>query len=273
MKIFRTLFMLLAMLQSQTGTADVLVLVHGYLGSADSWERSGINSLLDQQGWKRTGLFTPGPTGPRLLTTGNVNADNNVYDVTLPSIAPIPVQADFLQNMLDQIRAVHPDENLIIAAHSAGGVVARLALVRAGAKHVKQLITIASPHLGTSRAEQALDVTADQGPLNVVKSFFGGNTYDTLKHSRPLLADLTYPRPGNLLNWLNLQPHPDIEYVSVIRANPAGVPGDDIVPGFSQDMNNVPVLRGRSLVMITPAPHELNARDAGVILSLLRQDS
>ncbi len=271
MKPLKNLILLLALTFNSLASADVLVLVHGYLGSADSWERSGINSILDANGWKRTGLFVPGPAGPQLLTTGNIKAENNVYDVTLPSIAPVPVQAQYLLNMLNQVRAVHPGEDIIIAAHSAGGVVARLALVSGGAQNVKELITIASPHAGTARADQALDITANDGPFNIVKSFFGGSAYDALKHSRPLLADLTYPRPGNLLNWLNLQPHPDIKYVSVIRINPAGLPGDDIVPGFSQDMNNVPALRGKSEVLLTPSPHQLNPGDATALLTLLNQ--
>ena len=41
--------------------ADVLVLVHGYLASADSWEISGINNLLDANGWKRGGLISSSP--------------------------------------------------------------------------------------------------------------------------------------------------------------------------------------------------------------------
>ena len=270
MKILKHLLPVLLLASSQYAAADVLVLVHGYLGSADSWERSGINSILDANGWRRTGLFVPGPAGPQLLTTGHVQAQNNVYDVTLPSTAPVPVQAGFLGNMLDRLRAIHPDEDIIIAAHSAGGVVARMALVSGGAAQVKKLITIASPHLGTGRAHQALEAT-DDGPFNIVKSFFGGSTYDVLKHSRPLLAELTFPRPGNLLAWLNVQAHPDIEYVSVVRTNPAGIPGDDIVPGFSQDMNNAPALRGKSQLMFTPAPHELNPGDATTLLALLNQ--
>lgn len=269
MKTLTVLLVLAATLFGQPVSADVLVLVHGYLGSADSWERSGINRILDANGWKRTGLFVPGPAGPQLLTTADIQAHNNVYDLNLPSVAPIPVQAQYLLHMLHQVRAIHPDEDIIIAAHSAGGVVARLALVSGGAQQVKQLITIASPHVGTARADQALNLTANHGPFNLVKSFFGGRTYDALRHSRPLLADLTHPRPGNLLNWLNLQPHPDIDYVSVIRTNPAGVPGDAIVPGFSQDMNNVPALRGRSQAVLTPAPHPLGPADAVLLLALL----
>ncbi len=262
---------LLVFIFSQAVQADVLVLVHGYLGSADSWERSGINTILDEHGWKRTGLFVAGGAQPKLLTTDNLEADNNVYAVNLPSEAPVVVQADMLLGMLAQIRQLHGSEAITIVGHSAGGVVARLALVRGGAQNVTRLITIASPHTGTSRAEQALDVTANHGPFNMVKSFFGGRDYEALRHSRGLLFDLSRPRPGSLLYWLNVQPHPDISYVSVIRTDPVGFAGDDIVPGSSQDMNNVPALFGKSAVMTTPAGHTLVAQDGVTILDLLKR--
>ena len=40
-------------------SADVLVLIHGYMGSPDSWEKTGINNLLENYGWQRGGLILP----------------------------------------------------------------------------------------------------------------------------------------------------------------------------------------------------------------------
>ena len=117
--------------------------------------------------------------------------------------------------------------------------------------------------------KQALNITDNHGPFNVVKRFFGGSGYDALKESRILLQDLLYPRPGSLLYWLNAQPHPDIEYISVVRMRPDGFAGDHIVPGFSQDMNNVPALQGKSRVIATPTTHFLTPMDAGLLLSEL----
>ena len=137
----------------------LLVLVHGYLASPDSWEESGINAVLDSQGWKRGGIFKYSPVGPQLFEAESMDAKNTVYVVDLPSEAPVIVQSDLLLGMLKTIRQRQPDEPLIIVGHSAGGVVARMSLVRAGAENVVALITIASPHVGTTRAEQAIDVT------------------------------------------------------------------------------------------------------------------
>jgi pimeloyl-ACP methyl ester carboxylesterase len=273
MRIFiNILFLLLISTTGFNARADILVLVHGYLGSADSWEASGINSLLDANGWKRGGLITsaPGSVSPVYVGPGK-DAGNKVYMVDLPSEAPILIQTDQFIAMLATVQTMHPGESLIIVGHSAGGVVARTALVRGNIQNVKALITIASPHVGTTRANQAIEATDESGPIGVVKSFFGGSGYDTLRRSRGLLFDLAHPQPGSLLYWLNTQQHPDIKYVSVVRLNPVGFAGDELVPGYSQDMNNVPTIHGNSSVVVTPAGHTLVAQDADTLLQILNQ--
>lgn len=259
------------LLATTTLQADVLVLVHGYHANANTWEHSGINKVLEANGWKRGGLFTRSPTGPQLLETRDKDATNKVYVVDLPSEAPVIVQSDLLSDMLNTIRQRQPDEPLIIVGHSVGGVVARMSLVRAGGENITALITIASPHTGTTRAEQAIDATNEFGPFGMVKNMFGGRRYDALKRSRGLLFDVTRPYPGNMLYWLNSQKHPDIRYYSVVRLNPVGLAGDNLVPGYSQDMNNIPALRSHCSVIITPAGHALVMQDAKTILDILDQ--
>ncbi len=257
---------------SVNAKADVLVLVHGYLASADSWEVTGINTLLDANGWKRGGLISSAPAmiAPVLVGPGK-DAENKVYAVDLPAEAPIIVQTDQFLAMLATIQALHPDEDLVIVGHSAGGIVARTALVRNNIQHVKALITIASPHVGTTLANRALKATDESGFFGGLKSFFGGSGYHTLRRSRGLLFDLAHPYPGSLLYWLNAQPHPDIKYVSVVRLDPVGFAGDELVPGYSQDMNNVPPLHGKSSVIITPAGHNLVAEDGVTLLQILNE--
>jgi pimeloyl-ACP methyl ester carboxylesterase len=252
--------------------ADVLVLVHGYLASADSWEVTGINTLLDANGWKRGGLISSAPaTAAPVLVGPGKDATNKVYVVDLPAEAPIIVQTDQFMAMLSTIQALHPDESMIIVGHSAGGIVARTALVRGNIQNVKALITIASPHVGTTLANRALKVTDESGIFGGIKSFFGGSGYDTLRRSRGLLFDLAHPYPGSLLYWLNAQQHPDIKYVSVVRLDPVGFAGDELVPGYSQDMNNIPAIHGKSSVIITPAGHTLVAEDGTTLLQILNE--
>jgi len=254
---------------SASAHSDIMLLIHGYLGDATSWEKSGINDELDQHGWKRAGMFKGSPQGPKLFLAEKTDSANQVYVATLPSEAPIMTQTDVLKNIIDVIQQQHPNEKIIMVGHSAGGVVARMALIRHNLQNIKALITIASPHIGTGRADQALDITANHGPFNMVKRFVGGNNYDALENSRGLMIDLRHPQRGNMLYWLNSQAHPKILYASIIRLNNQGNTGDYYVPGFSQDMNNVPVLQGQSSTYTTPTSHFLVRQDANTLLSII----
>ncbi|RTZ73422.1 MAG: hypothetical protein DSZ00_06475 [Gammaproteobacteria bacterium] len=134
-----------------------------------------------------------------------------------------------------------------------------------------RLITIAAPHLGTDKAIRALDAVDDDGMFGFIKEWFvkreiGNGLYRTLKVSRGILFNLVPPAPGTLLYWLNIQPHPDIEYISIVRSAGYVIAGDLVVPPFSQDMNQVPALRGKSKVYITYQGHELTPAD-GVLLA------
>ncbi|MCG8427787.1 MAG: alpha/beta fold hydrolase [Chromatiales bacterium] len=262
------LLVLTVLFCSATAKADVLVLVHGYLGSGHSWEQSGVNAVLEQNGWIRAGLLFSGPQGIQIIPVAGGDAANKVYAVELPSTAPLTLQADHLRAMLNTLSARHPDEPIILAGHSAGGVVARLALVRSGVGNIKALITIASPHLGTGRAIQALEATNSSGPTGFLKNMFGGSTYHTVKNSWGALLDLTPPRPGNMLYWLNGQTHPDIAYYSVVRSGPTGL-GDELVPLYSQDMNNIPALQGKVEVRMAHAAHSLTPQDGATLVDIL----
>jgi triacylglycerol lipase len=260
----RFLIILLLMV-STAAKADVAVLVHGYLGSASSWDLSGVSGSLFQQGWQPGGVLTPGG----LLPAPVRGVSNKVfYTVALPSMAPIGVQADLLRRMLGLVEQRHPNEPVILIGHSAGGVVARMLLVQGGVKTPKALITIAAPHLGTLRAVEALEETDDSFPVSVVKEFFAGELYGVVRDSWEVLLDLTPEQPGNLLFWLNRQQHPDIEYISVVRPGPIGA-GDELVPAFSQDMNNVVALKGKSRVVTTPVSHALQPADGRLLGELL----
>jgi pimeloyl-ACP methyl ester carboxylesterase len=260
----KRLLILTMLLFSTAIQADVAVLVHGYLGSATSWEISGITHALERQGWRRAGVATP----RGILPAPTAGKGNSFYTVDLPSMAPVGVQADLLVRMLGALSQRHADESIILIGHSAGGVVARMALVTGRVQQPKALITIASPHLGTLRAVEALEETDDPFPISVVKEFFAGELYGVVRDSWEVLLDLTPEQPGNLLFWLNRQPHPDIAYVSIVRPGPIGA-GDELVPAFSQDMNNVVALKDRSRVVATPVSHALQPLDGKIVAEIL----
>jgi len=177
------------------------------------------------------------------------------------------VQSDVLWALMNKVFDRHPDEAVVLAGHSAGGVVARLALVRFGPGPVSTLITLASPHLGTPRALQGLDIIQDSGPFELVKALVGGSDYRRAKHSGPALWDLSPPQPGSLLHWLNQQDHPDIRYVSVLRL-PDRDAYDEVVPVASQDLNQIAPLRGKSERVPTYGDHFLRGGDGAVIATI-----
>ncbi|MBF0455205.1 MAG: hypothetical protein HQL72_10375 [Magnetococcales bacterium] len=252
--------------------ADILVLVHGYLGDPGSWEESGMVSVLESNGWYRAGIVSTDPGGGvhLLPAPAGQKQANKVYITALPSIAPLQFQANHLQLILAFLKQRHPEESFILAGHSVGGVVARLALVQGAVPNPKALITIASPHLGTPRAGQALDFTDAPWPIEVVKDIFGGPPYSTLKSSRSLYQDISGPWPGTLLYWLNNTPHPDIQYISILRGHSFMIWGDSVVPTGSQDMNNIPKLRGKSVVYTTGTGHSLVAADGFLLSEILK---
>jgi pimeloyl-ACP methyl ester carboxylesterase len=254
---------------TQPARADVIVLIHGYLSGARGWDDSGITGVLQQHGWQRAGVYLAGPAGVQLIPASGKDAERKFYAVDLPSEAPILVQVYQLHEALSGIAAAHSDEPVVLVGHSAGGIVARTALVRGDVGNVKALVTIASPHLGTARAEQALDATDIPFPLSIMADMFAGDTYDTAMRSRSLYVDLVRPQPGTLLYWLNAQTHPEIEYFSIVRGDNQAGWGDVVVPAYSQDMNNVAALRGRSSLITVPANHGLAPMDGSIIMNLI----
>ena len=245
--------------------ADVMVLVHGYQGVPDDWRVSGIAARLGDAGWEDAGVIDLSNTGEPVLPERVGPADNYLYTVKLPSEDPILLQAQTLSLYLQSLAQRHAYEPLIVVGHSAGGVVARSALVRTAASlPVAQLITIATPHLGTALAEAG--ATVAKSPLAWVAPLLGGST---LYHSEQLFTDLMPERPGSLLFMLNRQPHPRIDYVSVVRREAYGLPGDLLVPRDSQRLEHVYALRGLARSIDAGYGHQLQQDDGEVILRVL----
>ena len=58
-----TFLLLVTGLFALSARADVLVLIHGYLGGAYSWDESGVTAVLQQHDWQRAGIYVAGPAG------------------------------------------------------------------------------------------------------------------------------------------------------------------------------------------------------------------
>ena len=245
--------------------AEVMVMVHGYHGNPDDWRSSGIVPKLRAAGWQDGGAVFFAPDGQLMMPASTSSSSKLLLTVHLPSEYPLILQSQTLEKYLQAINSAYPEERLILVGHSAGGVVARSALVRAsGRLPVAQLITIAAPHLGTSLAEAG--AFAARSPLALVAPMMGAGT---LNRSAQLYHDLQPEEPGTLLFVLNRQPHPRIDYVSMVRKQPFGIPGDLLVSEDSQRLEHVYALRGLARSVVAGFGHGLLAGDADVILRLL----
>lgn len=263
------LFLVLA--ASGIARADVLLLVHGYQGNIFSWEKAGVSSVLQQFGWKRSVVLLGAPRGLIPVPLQWHDADNKVVNLQLNSEAPLMVQSNVVTAAIRWVNDHYPAEKIFIAGHSLGGVVARMALVRSRTSNVKALITIASPHLGTTLAYRGLDEIDDPFPINKIKQLFGGSEYDMLERSRGLLHDIVPAIPGKLLYWLNTRQHPPIKYYSVVRSTINGTLGDPIVSGYSQNMANVAPIGENSTRIIQGFTHWLNVLDGYALVNILEQ--
>ena len=260
------LLTLLLFLLAIPAQADTLLLVHGYFSGVSAWTENGITKTLENAGWHDGGQITATARGLHPVYTPNTTNPQRFYLADLPSEAPLMVQADMLSQIALTLKKRHPNEKTILVGHSAGGVVARLAMVKNKALDIYGLITIAAPHLGTDTAEAANLIA--NSPMGMVAPFLGAGT---LNRSRQLYADLVRERPGTLLFQLNRKPHPKAHYVAIIRQEAFALWGDNTVPAWSQDMRNVPALKGKTQAMTGGDEHGLEREDGQRILAILQQ--
>lgn len=263
----RKLFSVLALLTiiPASAVADVAIMIQGYHDNGDSWHRSGIGAVLAANGW---------PYGGQLIRTADgvhsslpaAKANKVFYTTALPTEAPLMYQLPFLEGYVDYVKTLHQGEAVHLIGHSAGGVLGRLYMVRHPDSGIATLISIASPHLGTEVA--SLGNAIGQSPLSWVTPLVGAST---INRSQALYDDLNPEHPGNLIFWLNRQPHPKARYISIVRAGSDWfMPKDIFVPTWSQDMNRVPALAGRSIVVPVSAEHGLRPEDGLVVLGLMQ---
>jgi len=269
MKHWRIRLAALLLLFAGAARADVMLLVHGYLSNVFVWQQSGVAPVLQQFGWRPAAVLLGAPRGLIPVPLQGATADDKLVFLQLDTRAPLVAQSNAVIASLRWIQDRYPDEPIIIVGHSLGGLVARLALVRGGARQVRALITIASPHLGTGLAYEGLEATDDPWPLRMMKEFLIGREYEWLRQSRWMLRDILQPLPGRLLYWLNTRRHPDIAYFSIVRTRINGSLGDRVVPGFSQDMANVPAIGDRSRRIVQGFSHFLSLMDGYALVNIV----
>jgi pimeloyl-ACP methyl ester carboxylesterase len=254
------------LLSASPARSDTLVLVHGYLGDALSWERSGVLAVLAQAGWTPRAVLRPRSDGRIQEFPNDMRPQpHRSYRVELPFTAPVLVQSSALASALQEIRRRHPDEALHIAAHSLGGLVVRDTLVRNPKLNAHTIITIAAPHLGTPLARTAREITSN-GPTSIAARMLAGEQkWRMAKQSDELLRNLD-PSPNGYLAQLAKQPLPPGRWISVVRS------ADDVVPTWSQSLYGHPIQEGAQIeIVVTPPGHSLRAEDGLLIRTLITE--
>ncbi|WP_020559079.1 lipase family alpha/beta hydrolase [Thiofilum flexile] len=265
MKLFQLLLIMFCLLWGIEANAKTIVLIHGFQAKGMDWRTNRVAQGLQATGWIDGGHWQPTPRGLWNPTQLPKRPKDVFYTIDLPSTALIEVQAQWLDKYLATIYQQR-GEPLELVAHSAGGVVARYWLLAKRPIPINTLMTIASPHVGTPVSNLITDIMAT--PWGRLADDLGLRPlYDA---SSTLLQQLREERPGNFMYWLNHQAHPRIRYISVVRDNERPSQFDFIVPFFSQNMNNVYALHGRSEVWASKGNHFLRQNDGFVINQVLR---
>jgi pimeloyl-ACP methyl ester carboxylesterase len=241
---------------SLVSQAEVLVFIHGYNSAGNVWRVNGITTPLVYNGWS--------DGGDAIYRTNKSSKKNVFYTVELPHESPLKVQASYLIGYLKSLKSSYPNEQFTLVGHSVGGVVARMATVLYKFP-TKRLITIASPNLGTDRAEDALSI--GRSPLSWVTPLLGAGT---INRSQGLYSDLIRERPNSLLFWLNRLQHPaDTKYISIVRAG-EGIFGIGVVPPYSQHLEHVYALQNVARSIVVGSGHGLVPIDGQLLLLLLK---
>lgn len=247
-----------------TAAAGIALLVHGYQSSGQIWRSSQVIYPLMANEWQDAGSFSYEGRqilGPNFRSSG----DNLFYTINLPNNAPILFQVEFLHAVVQSIRQFAPLEPISLVGHSAGGIVARAVMVTHPEHQISQLISIATPNLGTGAAVAGSLLAGS--PVGIFARMMGEQN---LSRSGQLLSDLAPQQANNFLGWLNAQPHPTADYIAIIRTEKGLLKGDALINPASQNLRNVWALQRNQVESFwSTGSHRLAAEDGDILAALL----
>lgn len=206
-----------------------IILLHGLGQKADVWHGTATEYFRRDLGLTYGGELAADRKGNvRRVIAGSGQAD--FFTVAFANSSDsINAWRDELDACISEVRRTTGADRVILVGYSMGGLAARAYLVkRYTDHHVKRLITIGTPHLGSAMAKvwnitRDLDDCARNGnvlvrkpcelALSAVRS-----AQDDVPFNSWAIRDLRRPEDGGeYLRRLGVSAHPlDVEYVSVI---------------------------------------------------------
>lgn len=169
------------------------------------------------------------PGGP---TTGGAAIPVTRFDAA-DTQQPLTISADRLAELLARVAEAEPGVPIDVLAHSQGGVVARLAVTRAGERGalpgtVRTLVTLGSPHGGAPLATATALARTDpggRGALELARALDPG-VVEGLDDRLPSITEMA--ETSSVIDSVHDQPVPDgVRFVSL------GARGDLTVPAGS----------------------------------------
>lgn len=206
-----------------------IILLHGLGQKAEVWHGTATEYFRRDLGLTYGGELTADKQGGvRRVIAGSGQADFFTVAFT-NSVDSINAWRDELEACISEVRRSTGADRVILVGYSMGGLAARAYLVkRFTDHHVKRLITIGTPHLGSAMAKiwnvaNDLDNCARNGniltqkPCELALSAVRSAQSD-VPFSSFAVRDLRRPEDGgDYLRRLGASAHPlDVEYVSVI---------------------------------------------------------
>lgn len=206
-----------------------IILLHGLGQKADAWNGNATKYYVKELGLRDGGVLRVDKEGAVVSSETGRN-DGDLYVMQFRSSHDsINAWRDELDAAVTYVLSQTGADRVILVGYSMGGLAARAYLTkRYTDHHVKRLITIGTPHLGSVYAKvwnwktqmescvstgNMIAVPFCKAALSAIQGAEGNVPYDA-----PAVRDLRRPEDGgDYLRKLGKYAHPlDVEYVSVI---------------------------------------------------------
>lgn len=205
-----------------------IILLHGLGQKADAWNAEATNYFSNDLGLRSGGVLHVQQGTITSSLAGAADADFYVMSFRNPHDS-IAAWASELTTAVDWVRSRTGADRVILIGYSMGGLAARTYLTRRLTDHhVKRLVTVGTPHLGSPYARiwswktsmqrcVAEGNILVQAPCKAALAAIQGTEGD-VPYDAPAVRDLRRPEDGGtFLRNLGKYAHPlDVEYVSVI---------------------------------------------------------